>query len=189
MPRKFRKEYSGATYHVINRGNYRQPAFADDRTKDVFAAKGAASAMPAMRAKISQWRFLTVPLRSTRSRRSIRIALYLGETICGPGARSHSQASHPGGVAYNAILPRLQYGWKKRILPLHAQKVIREVSFEGHADGKTGRSSPGPAGGRIGCGSPPLGAPFVPRRTFRATVLVSISVRPRLLFAPWLAGW
>ncbi len=36
MPRKFRKEYPGATYHVINRGNYRQPAFADDRTKEAF---------------------------------------------------------------------------------------------------------------------------------------------------------
>ena len=35
MPRKLRLEFSGACYHVINRGNYR---------RDVFASKGAAGA-------------------------------------------------------------------------------------------------------------------------------------------------
>ena len=35
MARKLRLEYAGATYHVINRGNYRQ---------NVFEAKGAAEA-------------------------------------------------------------------------------------------------------------------------------------------------
>jgi putative transposase len=36
MPRKLRLEYPGAIYHVINRGNYRQAIFADERTRSAF---------------------------------------------------------------------------------------------------------------------------------------------------------
>lgn len=36
MPRKLRLEFSGACYHVINRGNYRRDAFLTDRTKAAF---------------------------------------------------------------------------------------------------------------------------------------------------------
>jgi REP element-mobilizing transposase RayT len=38
MPRKLRLEYPGAIYHVMNRGNYRRPIFADEKTKVAFVA-------------------------------------------------------------------------------------------------------------------------------------------------------
>jgi len=38
MPRKLRLEYPGAIYHVINRGNYREDIFSEDRTKMAFEA-------------------------------------------------------------------------------------------------------------------------------------------------------
>lgn len=36
MARKLRLEFSGAVYHVINRGNYRRDVFAGERTKSAF---------------------------------------------------------------------------------------------------------------------------------------------------------
>lgn len=36
MPRKLRVEYGGASYHVLNRGNYRQLIFEEDDRKDAF---------------------------------------------------------------------------------------------------------------------------------------------------------
>jgi REP element-mobilizing transposase RayT len=36
MPRSLRVEYAGAIYHVLNRGNYRQPIFATDASKEAF---------------------------------------------------------------------------------------------------------------------------------------------------------
>ena len=38
MPRKLRLEFAGACYHVINRGNYRTPVFATDKTRLAFEA-------------------------------------------------------------------------------------------------------------------------------------------------------
>ncbi len=38
MPRSVRIEYPGAVYHVLNRGNYRQPIFATDVSKETFLA-------------------------------------------------------------------------------------------------------------------------------------------------------
>ena len=36
MPRKLRLEFSGACYHVLNRGNYRRDVFADGRAAESF---------------------------------------------------------------------------------------------------------------------------------------------------------
>jgi putative transposase len=36
MPRKLRVEYEGAIYHVMNRGDRREPIFKDDRDREVF---------------------------------------------------------------------------------------------------------------------------------------------------------
>ncbi len=36
MPRSLRIEYPGAVYHVLNRGNYRKPIFAQDKAKQSF---------------------------------------------------------------------------------------------------------------------------------------------------------
>ena len=45
MPRKLRMEYEGAIYHVMNRGDRREPIFADDQDRECFIATlGAACA-------------------------------------------------------------------------------------------------------------------------------------------------
>src|SRR6266487_2377554 len=36
MPRKLRVEYEGAIYHVLNRGNRREPIFRDDEDREIF---------------------------------------------------------------------------------------------------------------------------------------------------------
>jgi REP element-mobilizing transposase RayT len=36
MPRKLRVEYEGAIYHVINRGDRREPIFVDDEDRELF---------------------------------------------------------------------------------------------------------------------------------------------------------
>ncbi|HKB89727.1 MAG TPA: hypothetical protein VKC60_04320 [Opitutaceae bacterium] len=36
MPRKLRLEYSGEKYHIISRGNYREPIFAEEGSKKAF---------------------------------------------------------------------------------------------------------------------------------------------------------
>jgi putative transposase len=36
MPRKLRLEYEGAIYHVMNRGDRREPIFKDDRDREIF---------------------------------------------------------------------------------------------------------------------------------------------------------
>ena len=36
MARKMRLEYEGAIYHVLNRGDRREPIFKDDRDRDIF---------------------------------------------------------------------------------------------------------------------------------------------------------
>ena len=38
MPRKLRVEYPGAIYHVMNRGERREPIFKDDADRKVFLA-------------------------------------------------------------------------------------------------------------------------------------------------------
>ena len=36
MPRKLRLDEEGGRYHVLNRGNYREWIFTDERAKEVF---------------------------------------------------------------------------------------------------------------------------------------------------------
>jgi REP element-mobilizing transposase RayT len=36
MARKLRLEYEGAIYHVMNRGDRREPIFKDDRDREIF---------------------------------------------------------------------------------------------------------------------------------------------------------
>ena len=36
MPRKLRVEYEGAIYHVMNRGDRREPIFVDDQDRELF---------------------------------------------------------------------------------------------------------------------------------------------------------
>ena len=36
MPRKLRVEYPGAIYHVMNRGDRREPIFTDDQDRKLF---------------------------------------------------------------------------------------------------------------------------------------------------------
>jgi hypothetical protein len=36
MARKLRIEYPGALYHVMNRGDHREPVFRDDRDREAF---------------------------------------------------------------------------------------------------------------------------------------------------------
>ena len=36
MPRKLRVEYEGAIYHVMSRGDRREPIFQDDKDRDSF---------------------------------------------------------------------------------------------------------------------------------------------------------
>ena len=38
MPRKARVEFSGAVYHVIDRGDRREPIVRDDRDRECFVA-------------------------------------------------------------------------------------------------------------------------------------------------------
>ena len=38
MPRKLRVEYPGAIYHVMNRGDRREPIFRDDADRKLFLA-------------------------------------------------------------------------------------------------------------------------------------------------------
>jgi hypothetical protein len=38
MPRPLRIEYEGAIYHVMNRGNRREPIFHDDKDRELFLA-------------------------------------------------------------------------------------------------------------------------------------------------------
>ena len=38
MPRKLRVEYPGAIYHVMNRGDRREPIFEDDEDRGCFLA-------------------------------------------------------------------------------------------------------------------------------------------------------
>ncbi len=38
MPRKLRVEYPGAIYHLINRGDRREPIFKDDEDRKLFLA-------------------------------------------------------------------------------------------------------------------------------------------------------
>jgi REP element-mobilizing transposase RayT len=38
MPRKLRVEYPGAIYHVMNRGDRREPIFKDDEDRKLFLA-------------------------------------------------------------------------------------------------------------------------------------------------------
>ena len=38
MARKLRVEYPGAIYHVMNRGDRREPIFKDERDRGVFVA-------------------------------------------------------------------------------------------------------------------------------------------------------
>jgi len=38
MARKLRVEYAGAIYHVMNRGDRREPIFKDDQDREVFFA-------------------------------------------------------------------------------------------------------------------------------------------------------
>ena len=36
MPRKLRVEYEGAIYHLMNRGDRREPIFKDDKDRELF---------------------------------------------------------------------------------------------------------------------------------------------------------
>jgi REP element-mobilizing transposase RayT len=47
MSRKLRTEYSGAMYHVMNRGDEREDSFRDDADRQKFSSKlGDAAAFP-----------------------------------------------------------------------------------------------------------------------------------------------
>jgi hypothetical protein len=44
MPRQLRIEYEGAIYHVINRGDRREPIFRDGKDRELFLATLGAAA-------------------------------------------------------------------------------------------------------------------------------------------------
>ena len=46
MARKLRLEFAGATYHVINRGNYRQNVFATEGAAEAFERGQSEDVMP-----------------------------------------------------------------------------------------------------------------------------------------------
>ena len=57
MARKLRVQYSGATYHVINRGGRREAFFKDDHDRDRLLATVLLKCMP-QRLPMSSWTYL-----------------------------------------------------------------------------------------------------------------------------------